>query len=233
MSLSANQLSFSYERKVPILKGISFEVKRGEFIGIFGPNGGGKTTLLKLLLGLLSPSSGSVNVDGKVGYVPQVRRFDKQFPITVFEVVLQGLLSLHKGWGGFSKQQKVMAHEALKKVGLEEKANAPFGTLSGGQIQRTLIARALAPCPEILLLDEATVGVDPEALSEILDFLTGLKGEITILMVTHDLQAIAEEMDTLFCINRDLTRFTPEKVCEHFAMGLYHPTLLKREDPDA
>ncbi len=233
MTVSVENLCFSYDKRLPVLDRISFSASRGEFIGIFGPNGGGKTTLLQLLLGLINPTSGSVQLLGhspsevsdKVGYVPQVRRFDKQFPISVLEVVLQGCLSDHRGWGSFNETAKKRAFSALEKVGMQDKANTAFGTLSGGQIQRTLIARALVSKPEILLLDEATVGIDPEALQEILQFLIGLKGEITIFMVTHNLQAIAAEMDRLLCINRELSTYSPKQVCEHFALGLYHPRL--------
>ena len=231
MTLSVENLSYSYDKGVPILENLSFSVKKGQFIGIFGPNGGGKTTLLKLLLGLIKPLSGTVSIldSSHIGYVPQVRRYDRQFPISVLEVVLQGCLSTHK-WGSFSRVAKDKAIDALKKVGMEGKANVAFGTLSGGQIQRTLIARALASNPEILLLDEATVGIDPEALNEIFRFLISLRGKITILLVTHELQAIAKEMDRLFCINKQLSTYSPEEVCEHFAMGLYHPPLMKKKD---
>lgn len=238
MTLSAENLCFSYDKRFPVLDNISFSVVRGEFIGIFGPNGGGKTTLLQLLLGLLKPTSGTIQLLGhppskmsnKVGYVPQVRRFDKQFPISVLEVVLQGCLSDHRGWGSFNETAKKRALAALEKVGMQDRAHAAFGTLSGGQIQRTLIARALVSKPEILLLDEATVGIDPEALHEIFQFLIELKGEITILMVTHELQAIAKEMDRLLCINRELSTYSPKQVCEHFALGLYHPRLGETHD---
>jgi zinc transport system ATP-binding protein len=223
MILSAQELSFSYDKKTPVLEEINFNVEKGQFIGIFGPNGGGKTTLLMLLLGLLAPTKGKVEVNGKIGYVPQVRRLDKQFPISVLEVVLQGCLADYRGWGSYSAEAKKRAYESLEKVNLLDKARAPFGTLSGGQVQRTLIARALASNPDILLLDEATVGIDPEALSEIFKFLIGLKGSMTILMVTHDLQAIAKEMDQLFCIERNLSLYSPQQVCQHFALGLYHP----------
>ncbi|NGX39570.1 MAG: High-affinity zinc uptake system ATP-binding protein ZnuC [Chlamydiae bacterium] len=237
MTLSVEHLSFSYDRQVPVLEDISFTTKKGDFIGVFGPNGGGKTTLLKLLLGLLTPTKGTIavqdtspkNASSRIGYVPQMRRFDRKFPISVLDVVLQGLLASHKGWGGYSHKEKGRAMSALKQVGLEEKADGPFGTLSGGQIQRTLIARALVSEPEILMLDEATVGIDPKALREFFSLLLSLKGKMTIVLVTHDLQVIAKEMDQLLCINRQMTLFAPEEVCQHFAMGLYHPPLYRND----
>jgi len=238
MTLSVQNLCFSYDRHASVLDGIDFSIDRGQFIGIFGPNGGGKTTLLQLLLGLLVPTRGTIRIlntlpseaSSRIGYVPQVRRFDKQFPISVMEIVLHGSLAKHRGWGNFSRRAKERALVALERVGLQDSAHQAFGALSGGQIQRVLIARALVSDPEILLLDEATVGVDPQALAEIFQFLIGLKGEITILMVTHDLGTIAKAMDHLFCINKQLTHYTPEQVCEHFAMGLYHPRLMNQGD---
>ncbi|MBS0629905.1 MAG: ATP-binding cassette domain-containing protein [Verrucomicrobia bacterium] len=232
MTIAVQDLSFSYDKKTPVLEEIEFRIENGQFIGVFGPNGGGKTTLLMLLLGLLNPTKGKLIAQGRIGYVPQVRRFDRQFPISVLEVVLQGCLADYRGWGNFSAEAKKRAFEALEKVGLADKARAPFGTLSGGQIQRTLIARALASNPEILLLDEATVGIDPEALSEIFKFLISLKGELTVLMVTHELQVIGREMDQLFCIDRTLTLYSPEQICQHFALGLYHPKLMQGKKND-
>lgn len=237
MTISVEKLSFSYQKDIPVLTNISFSIPKGQFIGVFGPNGGGKTTLLKILLGLIKPSTGSVKIldtsphqaQAKMGYVPQMRHFDPQFPITVMEVVLQGCLAIYRGWGPYSTTAKDRAFDALKKMGLEEKAKARFGALSGGQMQRVLIARALASQPEILLLDEATVGVDPESLKNLFQLLLELRGEITILLVTHDLQAIAKQMDGLLCINQQLTPYSPQQVCEHFAMGLYHPLLIKKE----
>lgn len=237
MTIAAQNLSFYYQKGQPILEDISFAIPQHDFVGIFGPNGGGKTTLLKLLLGLEKPSKGTVALCGKppqeaskeVGYVPQIRHFDPQFPITVKEVVLQGCFAHYRGYGPFSKEAQTRALEALEQVGLTSLAHRSFSTLSGGQIQRTLIARALATQPKILLLDEATVGIDPDALQEFFLLLKTLRKKMTILLVTHDLQMIAKEMDRLLCIQRTLTVYTPDQVCGHFAMGLYHPPLLKEK----
>lgn len=241
MSLSIQNLFFQYNDYFPVLEDLSFSVSKGEFIGIFGPNGGGKTTLLKLLLGLLEPTRGKITIldhspkqiSHKIGYVPQIQRFDKQFPISVMEVVLQGRLYNHRGFLGFSQKDKEIAKQVLSEVGLEDRANSPFGLLSGGQSQRTLIARALASQPDILLLDEAMAGVDPKASKDICNFLITLKGKVTILLVTHELANIAPQMDRLLCINHTLTPYTPKEVCAHYAMGLYHPhpTLISKEDP--
>lgn len=239
MTVKVDHLCFSYE-KTPVLDDISFLIEKGEFVGFFGPNGGGKTTLMQLLLGLFKPQKGYVRVldhapeevSDRIGYVPQMRRFDKQFPITTLEVVLQGCLSKFSGWGSFSKELKQKALESLEKVGLQDAAHKPFGTLSGGQIQRTLIARALATNPEILLLDEATVGVDVDSLEKLFHLLLDLKKQMTILLVTHDLKEIASEMDRLFCINKQITAYSSSQVCEHFTLGLYHPKLKEKKKDD-
>lgn len=230
MTIDVKDISFSRD-KTSILEHINLTVKQGEFIGIFGPNGGGKTTFLKLLLGLLKPQRGSIQIFGenpesarsRMGYVPQAKLFDLQFPITVLEVVLMGLLSK----GSYSKASKQKARVALERMKLGDKENQPFGTLSGGQAQRVLIARALVGEPEILLLDEPTVSIDAEAEKNIYELLDELKGKITILMVTHDLQPITAKAERLLCIQKKLTIYLPKEVCEHFALGLYHPPLIQ------
>lgn len=232
--IEVNDLHFHRE-KTAILSALNFSVCKGEFIGIFGPNGGGKTTFLKLLLGLLKPSSGTVQIYGQnpeivrscIGYVPQAKLFDPQFPITVLEVVLMGLLSKSNWRGAYREESKRKARKALEKVNLLDKENHPFGTLSGGQAQRVLIARALVGDPEILLLDEPTVSIDADAERNIYELLGALKGHITILMVTHDLQAIISRAEKLVCIQQKLSTYLPQEVCQHFTLGLYHPPLLQ------
>lgn len=223
-------VQFEYEKR-SILHDVKFHADEGEFIVIFGPNGGGKTTFLKLLMGFLKPTHGKISIFGttpkkarrKMSYVPQIAQFDRQFPLTVLDLVLMGCLDQATAWGSFPKKTKEDALAALSKVGLREKANQAFGTLSGGQAQRALIARALVSSPELLLLDEPTASVDPAAEKEIHNLLLELKGSMTILMVTHDLQSILEKADRLLCVHRSATAYTPKQVCEHFTVGLYHP----------
>jgi zinc transport system ATP-binding protein len=229
MMIEVENLNFSYE-STPILQNINVSVAEGEFIGIFGPNGGGKTTFLKLLMGFLKPLSGSIKIHNhspktfrkKIGYVPQVSSMDKQFPISSLELVLMGCLSQGSWWGGLPAHAKQKALHALELVGLSDKSDAAFGTLSGGQAQRVLIARALATEPELLILDEPTASVDPNAKKEIYQILSSLKGKMTILMVTHDLDEILQQTQRLLCINRQVSSYFPKEVCEHFTMGLYH-----------
>lgn len=234
-NLIFEDVSFAYQERQNVLKNVSFEVLPGEFVGIIGPNGGGKTTLLKLIMGFLKPSSGKIRIFGKqpqeastqVAYVPQTLRYDKQFPISVDELVLSGRLSTLPWYGIFSRQDKKAAHEALERVGLLEFRKAPFGTLSGGQAQRVLIARAIAGNPKLLLLDEPTANVDAQAEADIFAILKTLLGSMTILMVTHDLQTAIDQVGRVLCVQSTVKALKLDEVCEHFALGLYHKPLIQ------
>jgi zinc transport system ATP-binding protein len=227
-------LTYGYTKGEAILQNVSFNIKRGEFVGLIGPNGGGKTTLLKLLMGFLQPWSGTISIFGKppktypngIGYVPQTLRFDRHFPITVFDLVLGGRLSHLPWWGTFSQQDKEQAYLALEQVRLTEFCQRPFGTLSGGQMQRALIARALAQDPEILLLDEPTASVDIQNEANIYDILQTIRQRLTILMVTHDIRAIIQHVQRVLCVQGRAVILEPRDVCEHFALGLYHFPLI-------
>lgn len=233
MVVTLENVSFAYQ-DVSVLKNATFQVEAGEFIGIIGPNGGGKTTLLKLIMGFLSPTSGTVRIFGhspknvlqRMAYVPQTTRYDRQFPITVLEVVLLGRLSHLSWYGKFRASDKKAALESLEKVGLPDFADRAFGTLSGGQAQRVLIARALASNPSLLLLDEPTASVDVNAQADIYALLQKLKGSMTILMVTHDLNIAVEYVKKVICVQHNVIMMTPQEVCEHFALGLYHTPLI-------
>lgn len=232
--IELDSVSFSYPGST-ILKDVSFQVYEGEFIGMIGPNGGGKTTLLKLILGFLKPSKGIVKVFGEspisssglkqLAYVPQAIRFDRDFPISVEEVVLSGLLSHLPWYGRFHTNDRHAALEALEKVGLPHLREASFGTLSGGQAQRVLIARSLVSNPQLLLLDEPTASVDSQAEADIYALLSQLRNEMTILMVTHDLRAAIDQVERILCVQGSVISLKPEEVCKHFAFGLYHMPL--------
>lgn len=234
--IAVENLFFSY-RTTSVLSRVSFRIEEGEFIGIIGPNGGGKTTLLKLLTGFLKPDSGTISVFGKtpvlrsgdsigLAYVPQAMRFDKDFPISVEEVVLSGLLSRLPWYGKFQASDRAEAKQALEEVGLADFAQSAFGTLSGGQAQRVLVARALVSRPKILLLDEPTAGVDTQAEADIYAILKKLKGKITILMVTHDLNAAVDHVERILCVQGHVFSLLPREICEHFSLGLYHHPLV-------
>lgn len=232
--VSFEHVFFAYQDMM-VLKDASFTIDEGAFTGIIGPNGGGKTTLLKLILGFLKPVSGKIHIFGKtpqhslqqLAYVPQTVRFDRQFPISVMELVLSGRLSRLPWYGTYSKQDIDAAHRALKMVKLEDLKDCAFGTLSGGQAQRALIARALVSEPKLLLLDEPTASVDSQAEADIYDILNELKSQMTILMVTHDLRSAIDRVQKVLCVQGDVISLKPEEVCEHFAIGLYHAPLIK------
>ena len=208
--LSFQNVSFSYA-DMEVLKDVSFDIYEGEYVGFIGPNGGGKTTLFKLILGTLTPKSGKILFSkGKkrpnehfISYVPQTIRYDKQFPITTLEVVMQGLLQYLPWYGKFSSSHVDMALSALQNVGLKDFASKQFGALSQGQAQRVLIARALVSSPKLLLLDEPTASVDAQSEAEIHEILSKLKNEITLLMVTHDISAIIKDVQRVICVQGD------------------------------
>lgn len=233
-ALVLEHVNFAYHGQA-VLKDVCFSIQKGEFVGIIGPNGGGKTTLLKLIMGFLKPCSGSIKIFGKspqsalkqLAYVPQTLGFDRQFPISVLELVLSGRLSRLPWYGKNSDKDYEASDKALEMVGLSAFRNAPFGTLSGGQIQRALIARALVSEPQLLLLDEPTASVDTQAEADIYGILNELRGKMTILMVTHDLTAAIDRVERVICVQGTAISLKPEEVCEHFAIGLYHKPLLQ------
>lgn len=236
--LECHDLFFSYSG-IPVLEDANFSIEEGEFVGMIGPNGGGKTTLLKLIMGFLKPTRGKITLFGddpkkvcqKIGWVPQGFDFDRQFPITVLEVVLGGCLGRSSWCGGFSSDDRRVALESLESVGLLNVANVAFADLSGGQAQRVLIARALASKPSLLLLDEPTANVDKPAEDKILGCLDALAGSVTILMVTHNLHAVEERVKKILVVQRQVSLLPAKEVCEHFALGLYHSLPTKEQSP--
>ncbi len=204
-----DHVSFRYTA-TPVLEEVNFQVETGACVGIIGPNGGGKTTLLKLALGILQPNSGTIRIVDhephigcrRIGYVPQHLQFDARFPITALEVVLMGRLDALPWWGRFTRDQKAAAVEALHAVDLKDVEEIPFADLSGGQKQRVLIARALLAEPNLLLLDEPTANIDLSVEEQFLQTMEQLKGSMTILIVSHDLGLIGHMTDRLLCVNR-------------------------------
>ncbi len=225
MQIEIEDLFFSYER-IHLLQRVSLKIKEGEFIGIMGPNGGGKTTLLKLIMGFLTPTAGKIRVRGKIGYVPQVQKTDRDFPVTVSELILLGALSKTTFLGTYPIEVKEQAHQLMERLGLLPHKHKVFGALSGGLAQRTLLARALLSDPDLLLLDEPTANIDVTSSKVIFEMLKELKDKKTILLVTHDLKTIIERVDRVLCVQGDVSSFLPKEVCEHFALGLYHTPLM-------
>jgi len=202
-------VSFSYDG-TPAVEDVSFAVQEKEFVCMVGPNGGGKTTLLRLILGLLKPERGTVRVFGttpesarpRVGYMPQRAQLDPKFPTSVLDVVLMGRLTRGFAPGPFRRRDKALATEALGEVGLDALARRSFSDLSGGQRQRVLPARALACQPDLLLLDEPTANLDVVVEGELFELLARLNERLTIVMVSHDIGFVATVVQSVICVNR-------------------------------
>jgi len=234
--IEVDGVDFSYG-EVPVLRDVCLTIEESSFVGLIGPNGGGKTTLLRILMGFLQPQDGSVKVFGKpprearecVAYVPQNLPFDRSFPLTVKQLVLSGCLHATRKWGPYRKDDKKRAMAQLDRVELGHIARCSVGALSGGQIQRALLARALMSEPKLLLLDEPTSNMDLSMEAKTLDLFEELRKEMTLVMVTHDLQTIIKRVDRIICVQTEVMPLLPEKVCEHFALGLYHRPLMEGE----
>lgn len=209
--IELRNVCFAYGAQ-PVLQDVSLTVQAGDFASVVGPNGGGKTTLLKLVLGLLEPDSGVVRVFGRaprevrrrIGYMPQHARLDPQFPVTVLDVVLLGRLGAGLRLGPFRPADRLAALEALREVDMQDLRHRRFAALSGGQRQRVLIARALAGQPDLLLLDEPTSNLDPHVEGEFYELLRRLNDRMTILVVSHDLGFVSQLVRTVICVNRSV-----------------------------
>ncbi|NLX03576.1 MAG: metal ABC transporter ATP-binding protein [Phycisphaerae bacterium] len=224
---------FSYDG-TPVLEDVNLSIGRCEYVSMVGPNGGGKTTLLKIIAGLLRPDRGRVRVYGeppqhvqwKIGYVPQHQHYDVHFPVRVLEVVLMGRLRRSTWIGRYSRADRESALRALEEVELADLRSRPFSALSGGQRQRVLIARALAADPQILLLDEPMANVDVVVERELNELLQDLSGHMTVVLVTHDLGFVSHYVKNVICVNRRVSvhptsDFTGELVDRVYG-GHYH-----------
>jgi zinc transport system ATP-binding protein len=238
--IDIHALNFSYGN-VPTLSGIDLQAIDGEFLGIVGPNAGGKSTLLKLILGLLQPQSGSIKVLGRtpraasrlLGYVPQYPSFPRDFPISVEQVVQLGRLGLgrngghrdnrwHTLWPGrVSAADRDAVRHALIEVEAGDIAKRQIGSLSGGQLQRVLLARALVGEPRILILDEPTANIDQRLEGEIFDLLKMLNARMTILVVSHDVAFISRYVSRVACVNRTLVCHNTDAIDGNVIQELY------------
>lgn len=226
--IELHNVSFSYGL-VPVLQNIEFSVEQGEFLGIVGPNAGGKSTLLKLMLGLIKPQTGTVTVLGKkptqqrtqIGYVPQYPGFARDFPITVEQAVLLGRLGAARQFGRYNAADYAAAQQALAELDAQDLAQRPISALSGGQLQRILLARALVSDPKILILDEPTANIDMRIENDIFDHLRELNKRLTILVVSHDIAFISDYVSRVACLNRTLVCHTTDAIDGHLIQHLY------------
>ena len=203
-------LDFRFEGGPRVLEDVSLEVVAGDFASVIGPNGGGKTTLVKLIVGLLTPSKGRIRVFGlppskaspRIGYMPQHAMMDPRFPVRATDVVLMGRLGTGRRIGRYSREDRAATASALAKVGLEADGLRPFSALSGGQRQRVLLARALVTDPDLLLLDEPAAGLDYKIEQDFFELLQELNRYLTIVLVTHDLGFVSGFVKTVICVHR-------------------------------
>ncbi len=226
--IKIDNVSFSYGQ-IPVVRNINLAIHDGEFLGVIGPNAGGKSTLLKLILGLLRADAGEITVFGKspdkgrsrIGYVPQYPAFSRDFPINVRDVVLLGRLGETRWYGGYTQEDREIAMDALKAVEIDNIWNQSIDSLSGGQLQRMLIARALAPKPDILILDEPTANIDIRAEEDIFALLKQYNDHMTIIVVSHDIGFISGYVDRVACLNQTLLCHTTSEISGKTIEELY------------
>ena len=226
--LEIKNVSAGYEDEI-ILRDIDLTVNENDFIGIIGPNGGGKTTLLKVILGLIRPYQGTVNFfegnqvksETSIGYLPQINQIDRQFPITVINVVLSGLMSKEGIFGRYSGNQKKLAEELLGLLGILNLKKKNIGELSGGQLQRVYLCRAIISSPRLLMLDEPSTFVDTKFETDFFGTLKQLNKEMAIIVVSHDVGTISWYVKTIACVNRNL-HYHPSNIITQEQLASYN-----------
>ncbi len=230
MSIKAveiNHLSIKYNEQL-VLRDINLCIEEKDFIAIIGPNGGGKTTLLKVILGILTPDTGEVKVFGRepkksrdvIGYLPQKLVFDPNFPISVFETVLTG--RYHGLFKGYSKDDHDAVVTALKEVEMRDMKDRQISKLSGGQMQRVFIARAIVRDPKLLIMDEPMASIDPDMQRTFYDLMSKLKDKMTIVLVSHDVGAVSTHVDKIACLNQGLYYHGPVEDSANGLEEIYH-----------
>lgn len=210
--LEIRSLTVGYDDKPYVLKNISLNVFQHDFLGVIGPNGGGKTTLLKTILGLVNPASGTISFfrDGvkadkiNIGYLPQINQIDKKFPISVHDVILSGMTIRRNMFSPYSKEQKKRVGDVARQMGLEKLLDRPIGVLSGGQLQRTLLGRAIIDNPDLLVLDEPNSYVDKRFETNFYKILEDINKDTAIILVSHDVGTVISLVKNIACVNEGL-----------------------------
>ena len=210
MLLQLKNISYGYNTD-PVIDQVNFDIKKGDFVGMIGPNGGGKSTIIKIIMGLLKPWSGTIDI-GKndkgapisIGYLPQYHEFDKKFPISVEDVILSGLHTANNRRARISRDDRKKAKEALALLGLESYNKRAIGELSGGQMQRVFLGRSMISQPDLLILDEPVTYVDNRFENEMYQLLESINSTTGILLVSHDVGQIVSFVKTIACVNGTL-----------------------------
>jgi zinc transport system ATP-binding protein len=237
-AIQFSDLWFGYDAH-PVLENVNISIAEQDFVSVVGPNGGGKTTLVKLVLGLLRPTTGTVRVFGvppeqarpRIGYMPQHAHLDTQFPARVRDVVLMGRLGQGRSYGPYSKKDKLIAEKALGEVKMVESRNKPLSSLSGGQRQRVLLARALACEPEMLVLDEPTANLDMVMEGELYELLNELNRTLTVVMVSHDLGFVSHFVKSVVCVKRKVVAHPTSEITGEIINEIYGaPMRMVRHD---
>jgi zinc transport system ATP-binding protein len=227
-AVQIRDLTFGYDANI-VIEDADFDIDAGEFVSLVGPNGGGKTTLLRLMLGLLRPQRGSIRMFGKspeagrrrIGYMPQYVHLDPSFPVTVMDVALMGRLGCAGFAGPYRRADREAALQALREVECHKLAHRPFSDLSGGQRQRVLIARALASDPELLMLDEPTSNLDPAVQDDFYELLHRLNERMTVILVSHDVAFVSRHVNKIVCVNRTVALHSASAIEGEFIAQLY------------
>jgi zinc transport system ATP-binding protein len=227
-----HDVAFAYNGETVLLD-VNFEVRQGDFIAMIGPNGGGKTTLLKLILGLLQPDRGIIRVMGRpalkaapaIGYVPQDVHINRSFPITAIDVVMMGMLAPGRPWRRQTAAPRPEAMVALERLQVGALADRKIGALSGGQRQRVFIARALVTKPRLMLLDEPTASIDTKGQAEFYEMLKALNEETTIVVVSHDLLVVSRYVKSVACVNRHLHYHNQAEITGDMMEAMYPCTV--------
>lgn len=226
--LEIKNVSAGYSDDI-VLRNINMTINDNDFIGIIGPNGGGKTTLLRLILGIIRPYKGTVRFfdhDQKgqgrsIGYLPQITQTDPQFPISVIDVVLSGLMSKEGIFSRYSGKQKKHAESLLERLGISNLRNKNIGELSGGQLQRVYLCRAIISSPRLLMLDEPNTFVDAKFETDFYGILKQLNTEMAIIVVSHDVGTISWYVKTIACVNRNL-HYHPSNIITQEQLASYN-----------
>lgn len=227
--IEINNLTVGYENKPNVLKDVSLTIYDDDFLGIIGPNGGGKTTLLRSILGLIKPQSGTISFydNGQkvpsvnIGYLPQINQIDKKFPISVSEVILSGLTLRKQLFRRYSAKDRIKVKNVAERLGIEDLLPRAIGELSGGQLQRVLLGRAIIDNPKLIILDEPSTYVDKLFETNFYKLLGDINHDIAIMLVSHDVGTIISMVKNIACVNQELHYHSGSNISQEWLAGAY------------